>query len=106
MQKRLAELGYYDQTPTGQFDDATLEAVRAYARDHHLADNEVCGQEMWDLLFGTVAVAETEKSAGLPPPSPGFTLASGALSAGDAASPSWSYAFDQSFNTNEYNYVA
>lgn len=41
LQKRLNEMGYFMQTPTGIYDQATQQAVRAFQDSHNLTPNGI-----------------------------------------------------------------
>ena len=43
LQRSLAELRYFDTSPSGQFDGATLRAVAAFQRDQGLVADGIAG---------------------------------------------------------------
>ena len=51
VQDCLVEMGYLDHT-TGSYDDATIEAVKAFQRDHGLTADGIAGSKTLVLLFG------------------------------------------------------
>src|SRR5690606_7892538 len=52
IQEALAKLGHYEETPTGVFDAATEEAVRAFQEAVGLVPTGIVDQETWQLLLG------------------------------------------------------
>jgi Ca-activated chloride channel family protein len=57
LQVRLAQLGYLAQAPTGQYDGATTEAVKAFQAANALPVDGICDQATWTLLFSDAAIA-------------------------------------------------
>ena len=51
VQDCLIELGYLQRT-TGSYDEATIEAVKAFQRDHGLTADGLAGKKTLELLFG------------------------------------------------------
>ena len=65
LQMRLAELGYYKGSITGGYYGGTIEAVKAFQRDHGLEIDGAAGQKTQALLFSRRPALTTE-----PTPSP------------------------------------
>lgn len=53
IQRKLLDLGYFEESVTGNFDDATEEAVRAFQVGADLDVDGVVGPATWFALFGT-----------------------------------------------------
>ena len=51
VQDCLIDLGYLQRT-TGSYDEATIEAVKAFQRDHGLTADGLAGKKTLELLFG------------------------------------------------------
>jgi general secretion pathway protein A len=51
LQASLKKLGYYRQAPSGVFDGKTVEAVRAFQRDHFLDEDGILGPQTRILLY-------------------------------------------------------
>ncbi len=60
-QQRLAELKYYTQTPSGQFDSATLGAVKAFQRKNDLGVDGAVGPQTIAALFSDDAIRADEE---------------------------------------------
>lgn len=82
VQMRLAELGYYKGTVTGGYYGGTIEAVKAFQRDHGLEVDGAAGAITQAALFApeatpTPAAADTpapsEAPTATPPPTPAPT---------------------------------
>ena len=67
MQSQLKELGYYNSKCTGQMLAGTVQALKAFQKDHGVYANGVAEQKTIDLLYEAVkekkGVAEPEESA-------------------------------------------
>ena len=64
LQQALKIKGYYTAPINSKFDDATVEAVKAYQKAHHLCVDGIAGNSTIKSLFGTNAsnyAAKTEK---------------------------------------------
>ena len=53
LQRRLRQLGYFNTTPTGNFREITLNAVRYFQRVNRLRVNGVADRQTLALLFGS-----------------------------------------------------
>lgn len=58
LQKRLAELGYFKETPTDKFGRATQAALQAFQRDRGLSERGAAGPQTYAALYGTAGNAE------------------------------------------------
>ena len=74
VQMRLRELGYYTGSVTGGYYGGTIEAVKAFQRDHGLAVDGAAGQQTQALLFSD-AFDPTPEATPSPSPSPSATPA-------------------------------
>ncbi|MGN0997665.1 MAG: peptidoglycan-binding protein [Candidatus Ventricola sp.] len=72
VQMRLRELGYYAGSVTGGYYGGTIEAVKAFQRDHGLTVDGAAGQQTQALLFSS-AVDPTPEATPTPTPSPAPT---------------------------------
>jgi N-acetylmuramoyl-L-alanine amidase len=50
LQRRLGELGFADDDPSGVFGDATVQAVRAFQADRGLTVDGRCGAQTWSAV--------------------------------------------------------
>lgn len=64
LQARLVELGYLSDTPTGQYDAATADAVKTFQSTNNLPANGVCDEATWVLLFSDAALTRLEATGG------------------------------------------
>jgi general secretion pathway protein A len=60
LQQRLSELGYLQGKPSGVFDEATIEAVRRFQRDHSLQVDGAAGPATKIVLYHLVGRALAE----------------------------------------------
>lgn len=51
LQSSLKELGYYNQKPSGVFDEKTADAVGAFQRDHFLDEDGILGPQTRIVLY-------------------------------------------------------
>ncbi len=51
LQSSLKDLGYYKQKPSGVFDGKTVDAVRAFQRDHFLDEDGILGPQTRIVLY-------------------------------------------------------
>jgi Ca-activated chloride channel family protein len=110
LQVRLAQLGYLTQAPTGQYDAATTEAVKAFQAANSLPVDGICDQATWALLFSDAAIAlngdaggtDTRTTDGLEAAAPdkAWEIAYMPIYTG---SPMLAAAPAAEFNTNEYS---
>ena len=73
VQMRLAELGYYRGTITGGYYGGTIEAVKAFQKDHGLKVDGAAGKQTQALLFSEAAdptPAPTPEPTPTPRPTP------------------------------------
>ncbi len=56
LQIRLVELGYLTDVPTGQYNEATADAVRTFQGANNLPADGICDEATWALLFSDTAV--------------------------------------------------
>jgi len=54
LQSSLKDLGYYERKPSGVFDGRTVEAVRAFQRDHYLDVDGILGPQTRIVLYQTL----------------------------------------------------
>lgn len=64
LQVRLVGLGYLSNEPTGQYDAATADAVKAFQNRNNLPADGVCDEATWVLLFSDTAVTWTGAAGG------------------------------------------
>ncbi|MEQ8465288.1 peptidoglycan-binding domain-containing protein [Coleofasciculus sp. E1-EBD-02] len=73
IQRRLRELGYFDQQPTGYFGPITADAVQQFQRRNGLIPDGIVGQRTQSVLFDNLSrispLDSTFASSTLPPPS-------------------------------------
>lgn len=69
LQMRLRELGYYTGTITGGYYGGTINAVKAFQRDHGLDVDGAAGEQTQRLLFSG-DLSPTQSPAPTPTPSP------------------------------------
>lgn len=55
VQAKLAELGYYDGPVTGEYDTASMNAVKAFQKKAGLTADGICGAETQKALFSSSA---------------------------------------------------
>lgn len=65
LQRELHIAGYYQGDITGQYDEATKNAVRYFQEDHHLKADCVVGPLTWEILGEAIEPVATEE---IPPP--------------------------------------
>ncbi len=51
LQSSLKDLGYFDEQPSGVFDDRTMEAVSNFQRDHFLDEDGILGPQTRIVLY-------------------------------------------------------
>jgi len=54
LQSSLKDLGYYKRKPSGVFDGKTVDAVRAFQRDHFLEEDGILGPQTRIVLYQTL----------------------------------------------------
>ena len=74
VQMRLTELGYYHGSVTGGYYGGTIEAVKAFQREHGLSVDGAAGKQTQSLLF-SAAVDPTLELTPTPEPTPEPTAA-------------------------------
>lgn len=74
VQMRLTELGYYHGSVTGGYYGGTIEAVKAFQREHGLSVDGAAGRQTQSLLF-SAAVDPTLELTPTPEPTPEPTAA-------------------------------
>ena len=60
LQQRLLDLGYYDGTVNGLYDQITMNAVQYYQQLNGLAQDGICGKATYDSVFSKNARTEKE----------------------------------------------
>jgi Ca-activated chloride channel family protein len=110
LQVRLAQLGYLTQAPTGQYDAATTEAVKAFQAANSLPVDGICDQATWALLFSDAAIALNGDAGGTDTRTTDALEAAAPDKAWEIAympiytgSPMLAAAPAAEFNTNEYS---
>lgn len=70
LQQALKRAGAYDGGVNGEFDEATLQAVRAYQRQNGLQVDGIVGQQTWGAMLGKSYPPGTQllRSASASPP--------------------------------------
>jgi len=86
IQSRLKEQGYYTGTVSGNYDAATVKAVRAFQKQNGLKQDGVCGGDTQALLLGSGGLSAnataTPKPTATPTPLPTFELPEGKVKQG------------------------
>ena len=77
IQRRLAELGYFTKDPTGNYDNATATAMKAFEKASNLKQDGIASVSDQELLFSKKAVTKptpspkpTKKPTPTPKPTP------------------------------------
>ena len=95
MQTRLAELGYYTGSITGNFGDLTLKAVKAFQSTNGLTADGIAGKNTLTKLYSSSAIKANASSG---------STSSGSGSSG-TDSPSGFPSASQVQNVNWYTYI-
>ena len=56
MQKRLKQLGFYDEEITDNFDESTRKAVKAFQKANKLKVDGVVGEKTMEKMFSPEAI--------------------------------------------------
>ena len=70
IQSRLQTLGYYTGVVNGNYDAATVKAVRAFQKQNGLKQDGICGGDTQTLLLGSGALSSGATPTPAPTPSP------------------------------------
>lgn len=95
MQTRLAELGYYTGSITGNFGDLTLKAVKAFQTANSLSADGVAGKNTLTKLYSSGALKASASSSS----------SSSSSSGTSSSSPSGFPKASQVQNVNWYSYI-
>ncbi|TWI59816.1 C40 family peptidase [Halalkalibacter nanhaiisediminis] len=69
LQQRLRDLGYFQGTVNGQFNETTSEAVRRFQQQQRISVDGIVGPQTWRALDSASVVAPAKPSALTPAPS-------------------------------------